>query len=450
MEAFAWLFILTLGAVFGVAFAVRHFKDRAANFGAAASGFSGGDGFGPIGTGAVAHRAFEGEVEGFDRYVETIERGSGDSRTTTTHFVLGGRGRIPPELTLVRESTWQGLRKAFGKDDVRLDEGEFDALVNVQGPEDVALAALGSQARKRVMDFIAAGGEVHSGDLKWPLRTPAGANVEELVAWMLPLARSLVAVSVPAALLANVAGDPNPKLRLRCLAALATGHAGAPETRQALEQGLADGDPEVRGLAAQHLEASPAVQQTLERLVEDLEAGEQVRASALERLSQLYPYPSIALLVRRAILEDVEPLRTVAVEAAGRGKDASLVVTLHNLVSTGDEARGLALARAFEQIGGAQAEEGLLALLQSSSDSVRREAAVGLGKIGTIRCVEPLLPLSGSVFGDAALKEAARDAVRAIQARLGDAGGGRLSVVDERAGEGGLSVESHAAERERG
>jgi HEAT repeat protein len=165
---------------------------------------------------------------------------------------------------------------------------------------------------------------------------------------MVRVAKALAVDSVPAALLRNVTGDPNPRLRLRSLAALATGHAGAPQTQPALRASLADVDPHVRLLAAQHLEAGPEVQATLEKLVEGVEVPGEVRASALERLAQRLPYASIAPVVRRAIQQGVEPLCRVAVEAAGRGKDETQRGPLTKIGTTAGGARcGKAVARAL-------------------------------------------------------------------------------------------------------
>ncbi|HEY3450723.1 MAG TPA: hypothetical protein VGK67_30480 [Myxococcales bacterium] len=84
------------------------------------------------------------------------------------------------------------------------------------------------------------------------------------------------------------------------------------------------------------------------------------------------------------------------------------------------------------------------------SDEVRLEVIAALARMGSVHSVEPLLALEGK-----AVKGAARDAARAIQARLGDADAGRLSVVDACAGEGAVSLEASrvgekSGERSRG
>ena len=58
----------------------------------------------------------------------------------------------------------------------------------------------------------------------------------------------------------------------------------------------------------------------------------------------------------------------------------------------------------------------LLKLLAHSDGAVRRTAAVSLGLVGTIRAVEPLLPLTQGLLTDGELKRAAFDSIRRIQA----------------------------------
>ncbi len=72
--------------------------------------------------------------------------------------------------------------------------------------------------------------------------------------------------------------------------------------------------------------------------------------------------------------------------------------------------------------------------------------AAGLGAVGTVTSVEPLLPLSkGGLFGSRDAK-LARRAIAAIQARLGDVAAGSLSIAEPEDRVGGLSVASPATE----
>ncbi|HEY3450725.1 MAG TPA: hypothetical protein VGK67_30490 [Myxococcales bacterium] len=390
-------------------------------------------------------RTLAGRTDGFDVLLETFNDGSEQSPRPVTRVVVGGRGRIRPELAFKAEAAFEGLRKALGKDDLQLNDPEFDKAVNIHGPEDLALAALGAEARKLLPGFVRGGGTVHDGEVVLQLNGELNeaAALEGAVTSALAIARALAVDSVPAALLTNASKDPSPGVRRLNLAALAEKHAASGEARRGLEAGLADPDVEVRLLAARHLEASVAVQQVLEKIADDASTVEAARASALDRMAEIFPYSVVAPFVARSLAKDAGAARqAAAIRAAGKAKDAAQLETL--LAMTGAQGLGLGveLAKAFAEFEGAQAEKGLIALLGHPEPAVRRLAAVGLSKVGSVKAVEPLLPLAEGVLAASEVKDAARDAVRAIQARLGDAGAGRLSVVDERAGEGGLSVES--------
>jgi len=77
----------------------------------------------------------------------------------------------------------------------------------------------------------------------------------------------------------------------------------------------------------------------------------------------------------------------------------------------------------------------------------RAAAAVieSLGRIGSIRAVEPLAALAER----GSLQSEARDAMRRIQARLGDVEAGRVSLVEDRGPEGALSLADPAPLPER-
>src|SRR5512140_374903 len=81
--------------------------------------------------------------------------------------------------------------------------------------------------------------------------------------------------------------------------------------------------------------------------------------------------------------------------------------------------------RCFARRSQRSAEPALLGLLTHRAEPVRLAAVTALGRIGTIRAVETLLPLTKGVLA-LGEKKAARDAIAIIQARLGEAEAGRL------------------------
>jgi hypothetical protein len=142
-------------------------------------------------------------------------------------------------------------------------------------------------------------------------------------------------------------------------------------------------------------------------------------------------------------------MRVAAVKAAGSAKDVAPLLARPELAITTEAELGLALAEVLGDRGGAAAEPMLLNLLKADALEVKVASAKALGQVGTVRSVEPLLPFTQGLFADGALKDAARAAIRGIQSRLGEAQSGGLSVVDERVGEGALSLEEGKA-KERG
>ena len=91
-----------------------------------------------------------------------------------------------------------------------------------------------------------------------------------------------------------------------------------------------------------------------------------------------------------------------------------------------------------------RAEASLLDLARSGALEAKITAVQALGAVGTVRAVEPLLPLTEGLLNDSNLKRVARQAVQAIQARLGDVSAGSLSLVDRGAAAGGLTVSGEA------
>jgi HEAT repeat protein len=99
-----------------------------------------------------------------------------------------------------------------------------------------------------------------------------------------------------------------------------------------------------------------------------------------------------------------------------------------------EEAGAIGFATALGELGDPAAEDDLLTLLARPSDVTQLAAATALGRLGTVRAVEPLLPLTEGLFRDGALRDAAREAVRRIQARLGAVEEGRVSLAPDAAG----------------
>ena len=246
--------------------------------------------------------------------------------------------------------------------------------------------------------LLASGGGVKNGavQLEQPGRMNAPGQVRSVVAALLNLVEALPSGPVPRMLLDNVQSD-EPGVRLRSLELLARDFPSEPETRVAGEAALVDREPAIRLLAAK------------------LVRGERGKTALA------------------GLLEDHEvPLEVLAhaVAACGDTRDRAFADPICALAKRLDPGLSEAVATALGKLGDPRAEPALLRLLARDVAEVRRAAAIALGLTGSVRAVEPLLEAGG---------DAARDAVRRIQARLGDAGAGRLSLAQEDATAGALS-----------
>jgi hypothetical protein len=215
------------------------------------------------------------------------------------------------------------------------------------------------------------------------------------------------------ALAENATHDPVPGVRKRNLRHLVERYPSSDETRRAAEGAEGDADPEMRLLAAVSLGGERA-SGVLLALARDSGVRSDLRVEAVERL-RAARHPAVFEVAR-----DVAP-------------DA-------------DAALAQAAARALAELGDARAEPILIQLLGHESLEARSAAAEALGKLGTVRAVEPLLPLTKGLTTSAALKDAARAAVRAIQGRLGVVEAGRVSLTEEEAHAGALSIASEGGE----
>lgn len=399
-------------------------------------------------------RAIAGKVGGHFLVIDTFTRGSGKNAQTYTRFTLEGRGAFHPGLELKAESTWEGLKKVFAGEDVHLDDATFDAAVNVQGPEDELLAALDERARMAVLKLVSRRCQVKDGKILFEtagvLRDPA--RMVALAQTLVAAADALRVPSVVHALQRNAKEDSNPGVRRRNLAALAMKYLDRQEARQALEDALSDPSAELRLYAASVLRTGPRVREVLDKLFDEARTlTDAQRGQVLQLLVECFPYETVAGRVAKALDLPSTAMRVAAVTAVGKARDSAPLLARPELAITTEAELGIALADALGRCAGAEGEKMLLDLLQSDAVAVKAAAAKALGLVGTVRSVEPLLPFTQGLFADGALKDAAREAIRGIQSRLGEAQAGGLSVVDGRAGEGGLSVPSlPSGTKERG
>jgi HEAT repeat protein len=295
------------------------------------------------------------------------------------------------------------VRKAVSGEDVLLGDAEFDAGAHVEGPEDQVLAALREPARRAVLPLLTGHrATVKDGVLRVELHGVVdGELVRRMLAGMAETARALCVASVPEALADGARVDPNPEVRLRSLQVLLRTWREHEAAKRAAHAAIIDANPRAR-LAAARLLADEQAAVALRQLADDATVPAEVRVGALETLLELRP-------------------DFLAEALRGWAADEELAETA---------------ARAFGTLGDSRAEPVLLGLLSHPRPAAREAAVLSLGQVGTIRAVEPLTALAAS----GPLRAAAREAIRRVQARLGDAEAGRLSVAPERGAAGAVSL----------
>jgi HEAT repeat protein len=393
--------------------------------------------------GLMGQLSMTGRRGAFDVRAETFYKSSGDTRETWTRVgVVHAEDRIPRQLELKGEGAWSGLKKVFTGEDVLLGDKLFDEVVHVTGQEEVAVAVLGREARSAVMRLVCElDGKVKDGCVQLERKGVMRPESElgDALRALVSVAQCLVLDSVSGALRANALQDPDPGTRLRNLQLLVEKFSGAQDTNRALEGALLDPAAEIRLLAAARIGSARALP-VLAALVEDRAAAEEVRVAALEKLLAQFDYPKAAPSVAAALAAQGDRLRRAALSGIAVACDASFLQTIIALAAGAPGPVAEAAAKALGNFGDARAESVLLQLLKRDSVEVQRAAAAALGLVGTVRAVEPLLLLTQGLLADARCKELARDAVRRIQGRLGDAAAGQLSLTEHADQAGGLSV----------
>jgi len=350
------------------------------------------------------------------------------------------------------------LSARSGNADLQTGDERFDSAARVSGEETEVLARLGEPARSALSPLLSRGARLEYGKLRLVLSAPA-AGARDLAHAVRTLAHAggllqLGEGGVPAALARNAVSDSDPRVRLLNLTALFRHHPQTESAREAAAKALEDVVPVIRLRAAQFLPGSePAA--ALSALMRTT-AEPWVRVEALRELDHKRPYAEISTTVAAALDAAEEELRREAVKVIARAGDREKVDALAAMAAGAAPPLAETLAEALGQLGGPRAEEALMRLLAHESTPVRCQAARALGEMGTVRAVEPLLPLTRGLLGGE-LQQAARDAVRRIQARLGNVEAGHLAVVDDQHGAVSLPdpvgavavVEDAAAKRER-
>lgn len=355
-----------------------------------------------------------GVRDGFEIALEVFEvpgRKKEDAQRKTRVTIGGG---LPGDVHLGRDGLIAGVSNrslaSVAGHDVDIGSERFDKRYVIKGEPLAIFALLDVEARGRFVTALDDGWTFQNG--MWTFETFGVLDIEatkakfdaglELAAWL----KERTCEEVVPRMIERVHFDPEPGVRLRALETLVA-HEVSRDSRVValLDELRHDEDPKVRLLSARGRKDAEA----MVAMVLHPELEVRVRLEALGELSMLEE--ARLLLVASALIHAPRPepveLRRDAVDMLGR---------------IGVEAEGIALDA-----------------LGDREVAVRRAAVRTLGAVGTARSVPALRALDGP----SELERAARDAVLAIQDRIGVDGGGlalaapgteagALAVVDSR------------------
>lgn len=313
-------------------------------------------------------------------------------------LVVDVHGGVPEELLVACRSTED---EQYVPPEDRIDTGdpEIGGPAIVAGDEAVVLACLGHSVRAALASLLADDGiRIEHGHLIRRFPPAEAAKVEILLAGAVSLAKRIEEARPPDGLATNVANDPLPDVRARNLEVLLVRFPDDPATAHAVNAALKDPDERIRLAAELWSDASRAA-------VFSSRTAQQV---------------ADAVLAFEGTLQ--EPLVRRIARSDGAAEELLLILS-HRYAE--DTSR-------FPMLFG------------TSRNALARAALEGLGEIGTVRSVEPLLALSrGGLLADPAVASKATEAIARIQSRLRGAGAGQLAISGS-AGDGALSVSGSA------
>jgi hypothetical protein len=354
----------------------------------------------------------EDEIRGTVRGVAVSAKWVTRGKSSDTNITVDSGGTIPRTLALGPESILSKLRIAAGRGDVFTGDQAFDRAIRVLGDETMAVAWLDDGTR-RMFQAQAGSLEVQNGVLTIE-RSGAlgGPSLVEAVGSTVQLAERLTLRKddVPGRLQLKVGHEP-PAAARRALELLQLRFPDHPAAREAIQTALTSPVPELRLAAACYLGEQGLVH--VRELVVSKAVPVDLRLEGLVHYGLAAPVPEALVLIDRV---------------GGPLAEAELPAEVaERLANVHDAAREPVLLRLLARAP------------QSASMSVLIAAVRGLGRIGAATAVEPLLAYRDAER-NGEVRRAAQHAIAQIQARLGDAEAGRLSVAALTAMGGRLTV----------
>ena len=356
-------------------------------------------------------------------------------RNPGTSIVLQVAG--PPELhevTLKAESP-------FEVRDVPVGESFFDRDFSVLGPELLVCALFDEETRRLILAVNGAGRlELSSGELRAQVED---GDLPHKLLLLLELRQRLAApLDIPWRLAENATRDVYPEVRLRNLLLLLRELPDHPATAEALRAAHSDRSPEVRLRAAKELGAEGHA--ILWDLAEDPE-DDAVSAQALSALESELTFERAAAILDRASSRRSLQTAAICLKVVGRG-GAAAVEPLARALASEESELAVAAARGLGATGSPAAEPPLIEALRRDDLRIQVAAARALGRVGSTAAVVPLQEAAERhSWLEVDIKQAARQAIAEIQARLQGASPGQLSLAGSE--EGQLSLADDPAGR---
>lgn len=369
---------------------------------------------------------------------------------------------VPPELEIIP-------RSGAGDTDDRVVIGHdrFDRLAVVRGPPVLAFAALTPRVRAALIPILRVGGRVSGGTIELTRQahpwTPQDVRAHFSALYEAGHPMQELGLDPVDGIHQTIRHDEEAGVAGNALHAVATSDEVPPDRRRAiLEEGLDSPHLRVRLLAAHHLQEG----ETLRRLACTAEDAE-VRQAGLRALRASWAAPYL----QSALAELLDDPRT---EARVDGIGAAILADPAVAASLVDDYHRGCLNASAVRLGARTAwYDWLDALLERAGDHVDPAALApmlaypvervvisaceALGRCGTIQHVEALTEVERRAGVLSKTDDAARAAIRRIQARSGNVAGGRLSMAaDPETGglsraddtaEGGLSLAEEDARR---
>ncbi|MEW6367307.1 MAG: HEAT repeat domain-containing protein [Acidobacteriota bacterium] len=383
-----------------------------------------------------------GTVRGQSVSVGLATHPTWEGNVARTILTVSPPNGIPHAIQATREGGGSGHRRVFAGDDTQTGDREFDDMVLISGDSEGAVISLLDMRTRELMRQLVGiegweitGGALHRdvsdlvpepGDLIAMLQTAAELS-ERLGRWQ----------GVEQLLIDNMLGDSNPTVRRRNLELLLRMDR-SPSIETALERAASEDDWSI---------AVPAAGALGERGIPRLAAAAMAAPTphaiqAVRALKALGGDRTLTFI--RATLDSAQDDVTIAAVAAlAEWRDSASVPVLCEITRS---RRGAALraaaARAIGRFDDPRAHETLLEVLRDNETAVRLAAIESLGERGVAADVTELMEIEKG--SPPRVRAAARQAVAAIQARLGSVERGWVSMAEQAATSGALSVAGDA------